>query len=105
MDRHCQTALQLAQWLETHPAVAHVFYPGLASHPQHALATRQMKAFGGIVSIYLKEDSRAAAERVAQRLQLFALGESLGGGIHRQSLRHHVAWLYASSSENGVWHS
>lgn len=79
MDRHCQTALQLAQWLETHPAVAHVFYPGLASHPQHVLATRQMKAFGGIVSIYLKEDSRAAAERVAQRLQLFALGESLGG--------------------------
>lgn len=57
-----------------------------------------MKAFGGIVSIYLKEDSRAAAGRVAQRLQLFALGESLGGcGIHRQSLRHHVAWLYAAA--------
>ena len=56
-----------------------VFFPGLPEHPGHELAKRQMRRFGGIVTVYLKEDSRAAASRVASRLQLFLLAESLGG--------------------------
>ncbi|NDV13286.1 trans-sulfuration enzyme family protein [Crenobacter caeni] len=79
MQRHCENALQAARFLREHPAVEKVFYPGLSDHPQHALAARQMRAFGGIVSIYLKEDTREAANRVATSLKLFALAESLGG--------------------------
>lgn len=79
MQRHCENAQQAARFLKEHPAVEKVFYPGLSDHPQHALAARQMRAFGGIVSIYLKEDTREAANRVATSLKLFALAESLGG--------------------------
>jgi cystathionine beta-lyase/cystathionine gamma-synthase len=84
MQRHCDNALELASWLESHPKVERVHYPGLASHPQHALARAQMRdprgqsAFGGMISIELKggiEDSR----RFLERCQLFALAESLGG--------------------------
>ena len=79
MQRHCENALELANWLEAHPKIARVHYPGLASHPQHALAKQQMKqGFGGMISIELKgdlEDSR----RFLERTQLFALAESLGG--------------------------
>ncbi|MES2885744.1 MAG: PLP-dependent aspartate aminotransferase family protein [Pseudomonadota bacterium] len=79
MQRHCENALSLAEWLEQHPKVARVHYPGLASHPQHALAKRQMtRGFGGMISIELKgdlDDSR----RFLERTQLFALAESLGG--------------------------
>ena len=79
MQRHCENAMALAEWLEKHPKVARVHYPGLASHPQHALAKRQMtKGFGGMISIELKgdlDDSR----RFLERTQLFALAESLGG--------------------------
>ena len=79
MQRHCENAFELAEWLEAHPKVARVHYPGLASHPQHALAKRQMThGFGGMISIELKgdlEDSR----RFLERTQLFALAESLGG--------------------------
>ncbi|MES2684344.1 MAG: PLP-dependent aspartate aminotransferase family protein [Pseudomonadota bacterium] len=79
MQRHCENAFELAQWLEAHPKVARVHYPGLASHPQHALAKQQMKnGFGGMISIELKgelDDSR----RFLERTQLFALAESLGG--------------------------
>ena len=53
MRQHCASALELAQWLETHPAIAKVIYPGLASHPQHALAKRQMDGFGGLISVVL----------------------------------------------------
>lgn len=79
MQRHCENAQVIAEFLQSHPAIEQVFYPGLPSHPQHALACRQMRGFGGVVSIYLKENSQAAAARVANRLQLFLLGESLGG--------------------------
>jgi cystathionine gamma-lyase len=79
MQRHSENALELAGWLEAHPKVARVHYPGLASHPQHALARRQMdKGFGGMISIELKgglDESR----RFLERTQLFALAESLGG--------------------------
>lgn len=78
VERHCQNALELAHWLEAQPKVAHVHYPGLASHPQHALARRQMDGFGGIISIELKTDL-AGARRFLERCEVFALAESLGG--------------------------
>ena len=79
MERHCDNAECVAAYLQQHPAIEKVFFPGLADHPGHALAKRQMRRFGGIVTVYLKDDSREAASRVASRLQLFMLAESLGG--------------------------
>ena len=78
MRQHCASALELAKWLEKHPQVERVIYPGLKSHPQHALARRQMNGFGGIVSIEVKGGLRKA-RRVLERCHLFALAESLGG--------------------------
>jgi cystathionine gamma-lyase len=78
MERHNSNALTIARWLEQHPAVERVLYPGLESHPQHALALRQMKGFGGVVSFYLKGDD-AAVRRFLEPLRLFTLAESLGG--------------------------
>jgi cystathionine beta-lyase/cystathionine gamma-synthase len=78
MERHSQSALHLAQWLEAQPKVAKVHYPGLESHPQHALAKRQMRAGGGMISIDLKGDL-AGARRFLETCELFALAESLGG--------------------------
>jgi cystathionine gamma-lyase len=78
MERHCTNALDLAQWLATQREVAQVYYPGLASHPQHALAKRQMRAFGGMVTMRLKTDL-AGTKRFLERCRLFALAESLGG--------------------------
>ncbi|WDS35630.1 cystathionine gamma-synthase [Pseudoxanthomonas sp.] len=78
MKAHCDNALALAQWLETHDAVSKVIYPGLASHPQHALAVKQMTGFGGIISFELKGGAEAA-KRFCEKTQLFTLAESLGG--------------------------
>jgi cystathionine gamma-lyase len=78
MERHSQNAQQLAEWLSRHSSVERVLYPGLESHPQHALAKRQMKAFGGMISVVLKGDL-AYARRVLERCTVFALAESLGG--------------------------
>ena len=78
MRAHCESALILAQWLEKHPAIERVIYPGLKSHPQHALAKRQMDAFGGIVTIEVKGGLRKA-RKMLERCHLFALAESLGG--------------------------
>ena len=78
MERHCQNALRIARHLERHPKVARVYYPGLDSHPQHALARRQMKDFGGMVSFELRS-GLSAANACASRTKLFTLAESLGG--------------------------
>ena len=78
MERHNQSALALAQWLEAHPKVARVHYPGLESHPQHALAKRQMRGGGGMISMDLKSDL-AGSRRFLEKVHLFALAESLGG--------------------------
>ncbi|MDB5997442.1 MAG: cystathionine beta-lyase [Pseudomonas sp.] len=78
MERHCSNALDLAQWLERQPQVARVYYPGLASHPQHELARRQMRGFGGMISVDLKSDL-AGAKRFLEGVEIFALAESLGG--------------------------
>jgi len=77
MQRHSENAQAVASFLSTHPAVARVYYPGLASHPGHELAAAQMSGFGGIVSVALADAS--AARRFAESTRLFQLDESLGG--------------------------
>ncbi|HET7655543.1 MAG TPA: PLP-dependent transferase, partial [Luteimonas sp.] len=93
MRAHCDNALALAQWLERHPAIERVVYPGLASHPQHALASRQMDGFGGMVSIFLK-GGLEADKRFCERTELFTLAESLGGV---ESLVNHPAIMTHAS--------
>lgn len=78
MKAHCESALELAQWLERHPAIERVIYPGLKNHPQHALARRQMDGFGGIISAEVQGGSKRAT-KMLERCELFALAESLGG--------------------------
>jgi cystathionine gamma-lyase len=78
MERHCANALDLARWLEQHSKVRNVIYPGLTSHPQHELAKRQMRAFGGMITLYLASDL-AGARRFLEKTKLFSLAESLGG--------------------------
>lgn len=78
MRAHCDNALELARWLEKHPAIERVIYPGLKSHPQHALAKRQMQGYGGIISIEVKGGLKKARSML-ERCHLFALAESLGG--------------------------
>lgn len=79
VKQHCSTALTLAKFLEEHPAVEKVFYPGLPSHPNHHIAKKQSKGFGGIISFTLKNDTEEAAIRFVTQTQLFKLAESLGG--------------------------
>ncbi len=88
MRQHCKNALELAQWLEQHPKVDRVIYPGLTSHPQHELAKKQMgmhcrkgdcmSGFGGMITIYLKGGLNES-RRFLEHVELFALAESLGG--------------------------
>ncbi|OAM26792.1 MULTISPECIES: PLP-dependent aspartate aminotransferase family protein [Eikenella] len=79
MKQHLANAAELARRLEQHPAVEKVFYPGLPSHEHHELARRQMRGFGGVVSVYLKNDSQAAADSVIRHLKLLHMAASLGG--------------------------
>ena len=78
LERHCANAQAIAEHLARHPQVARVHYPGLPSHPQHALARRQMHGYGGMVTIELK-GGLAEARRFLERVEIFALAESLGG--------------------------
>ena len=78
MDRHCENARRVADMLAAHPKVAEVFYPGLASHPGHEVAAKQMRGFGGIVS-FRSAGGEAEAVALCGRTRLFTLGESLGG--------------------------
>lgn len=78
MRAHCSSALELAGWLEKHPAIEKVIYPGLKTHTQHALAKRQMDGFGGIISAEVKGGLKKS-RRMLERCHLFALAESLGG--------------------------
>jgi cystathionine gamma-lyase len=78
MQRHCESALRIAEWLEQDDRVDSVLYPGLQSHPQHALAARQMSGFGGIVTFFIKGDIENARVFL-ESCEVFALAESLGG--------------------------
>jgi len=98
MRRHCDSAMQLARWLEQHPRVRRVIYPGLPSHPQHELASRQMRiegepAGGGIISVDLDGDL-AGTRRMMESLSVFTLAESLGGV---ESLANHPAIMTHAS--------
>lgn len=78
MERHCDNALNLANWLEYQPQVEKVIYPGLSTHPQHELAKQQMRHFGGMISLIIKGDLHSSIHFLEQ-CQLFTLAESLGG--------------------------
>ncbi|EPC03318.1 hypothetical protein L861_17400 [Litchfieldella anticariensis FP35 = DSM 16096] len=78
MHQHCENARTLATWLDAHPAVERVIYPGLAHHPQHDLASRQMSDFGGMLSLVVR-GGEPEARRVLERCRIFSLAESLGG--------------------------
>ena len=103
MERHCTNALSVAAFLENHPKVARVIYPGLASHPQHTLAARQMSArYGGMVTAVLKggkEGAMRASRRFLERCKLFTLAESLGGV---ESLIEHPAIMTHASLPEDV---
>ena len=78
MERHCENALRIAEWLDAHPAIEKVIYPGLKSYPQYELATRQMSAYGGMISAVIR-GGLEPARRFLERCELFTLAESLGG--------------------------
>ena len=79
MERSCANAMEIAHFLEKHAAVNRVFYPGLTAHPEHALAIKQMSAFGAMISFNLKTDTKEAACRILEKVKVFTLAESLGG--------------------------
>ncbi len=89
MDRHSANAVELANWLKMNSKVAKIYYPGLPEHPNHAIAAKQMKSFGGMISLQL-EGGAAAAKRFLTRTKLFSLAESLGGV---ESLVNHPATM------------
>jgi cystathionine gamma-synthase len=78
MDRHCDNAERVVEFLTTHPRVAHVYYPGLPGHPGHDIAAKQMRRFGGMVSFRAAGGAESAIG-ICNRARLFVLGESLGG--------------------------
>lgn len=79
MERHCENAQKVADVLSTHPAIEQVFFPGLKTHEGHELAKKQMRGFGGVVSVYLKNDTVDAANKVIKALKIFSMTSSLGG--------------------------
>jgi len=92
--RHCENGLAVAEWLEAHPKVDKVYWPGFESFPNHAVASRQMKDFGGMISFTLVDDSLAASRKVCESTRVFALAESLGGV---ESLIEHPALMTHAS--------
>ena len=104
MERHSENALKIARWLEAQPGIKAVHYPGLESHPQHALAQRQMSAFGGMISAELNGDNDYV-RRVVARLRIFTLAESLGGVeslICQPSVMTHAAMSPEQQREVGI---
>ncbi|MCZ2129770.1 MAG: cystathionine gamma-synthase [Bacteroidia bacterium] len=94
MDRHCQNAAVVTEFLLHHPKIAKVYYPGLNSHAGHEIAKKQMRGFGGMLSFELKDDSIQAAHKFLSSLKIFALAESLGGV---ESLAGHPATMTHAS--------
>ncbi|MCL1672560.1 cystathionine gamma-synthase [Elizabethkingia ursingii] len=94
MQRHSENGIRVAQFLEKHPAIEQVFYPGLESHPQHDLAKKQMKDFGGMVSFTFKSGKKEDSVKFLESLRVFTLAESLGGV---ESLANHPAMMTHAS--------
>ncbi len=94
VQRHCENGEKVAQFLNEHPAVSEVFYPGLESHPFHDLAKKQMKGFGGMVSFKFKSGAKEDAVKFLEKLKVFTLAESLGGV---ESLANHPALMTHAS--------
>jgi cystathionine beta-lyase/cystathionine gamma-synthase len=94
MERHCENGQKIAQWLRDHPKVGKVYWPGFEDHPNHDIAKKQMRGFGGMISFELKNDSLAEANRVLSSTKLFSLAESLGGV---ESLINHPATMTHAS--------
>jgi cystathionine gamma-lyase len=104
MERHCQNAMQIATYLESHPAVEKVYYPGLESHPHHELAKRQMNGFGGMISVVLR-GGLASATSFLESTRVFALAESLGGVeslVEHPAIMTHAAVPEAIRNEIGI---
>jgi cystathionine gamma-lyase len=104
MKAHCENAQALAEWLQSHPAIEAVIYPGLASHPHHALAKRQMDGFGGMLSVRVK-GGLDGAKRFCERLELFTLAESLGGVeslVNHPAIMTHASIPPARRAELGI---
>ncbi|MCC7210111.1 MAG: cystathionine gamma-synthase [Anaerolineae bacterium] len=99
MERHSANALRVARFLEDHPAVERVMYPGLESHPQHDLARRQMRNFGGMISLILRGGADAGQQFVT-RTRLFALAESLGGV--ESLIEHPYSMTHASTTASDI---
>ena len=79
MQRHCENGETIAKYLRNHPKVGKVLWVGFEDHPNHAIARKQMRGFGGMISFTLKDDNMDAAMSVLKKTKLFALAESLGG--------------------------
>jgi cystathionine beta-lyase/cystathionine gamma-synthase len=94
MRQHCENGGHIAQWLRNHPKVGKVYWPGFEDHPNHAIAKKQMRDFGGMISFVLKNDSVEEATRVLSSTKLFSLAESLGGV---ESLINHPASMTHAS--------
>jgi cystathionine beta-lyase/cystathionine gamma-synthase len=94
MDRHCQNGEKVAVWLRNHPKVAKVYWPGFNDSPGHAIAKKQMRGFGGMISFVLKDETVEAATKVLSSTKLFSLAESLGGV---ESLINHPASMTHAS--------
>jgi cystathionine beta-lyase/cystathionine gamma-synthase len=105
MQRHCENGVAVAQWLITHSKVDKVYWPGFESHPNHKVAKRQMRDFGGMISFSLKGDKMEDAFDLLSKLSVFTLAESLGGveslAGHPATMTH-AALPKAEREKNGV---
>jgi cystathionine beta-lyase len=94
MERHCQNGKKVAEYLRAHPKVAQVYWPGFSDHPGHAVAKKQMRDFGGMLSFTLKNDDLSVAGKLMESVEIFSLAESLGGV---ESLINHPASMTHAS--------
>jgi cystathionine beta-lyase/cystathionine gamma-synthase len=94
MERHCLNGRKIAEYLKAHPKIGKVYWPGFPDHPNHAIAKKQMRDFGGMLSFTLKNDSIENATRLMESVHLFSLAESLGGV---ESLINHPASMTHAS--------
>jgi cystathionine gamma-lyase len=104
MERHCENAMKIAKFLEKHPKVGKVIYPGLTSHPQHKLARKQMSGFGGMISVVIKGGLKSS-RRMLERVEQFALAESLGGVeslIEHPAIMTHASIPAAARAKLGI---